>query len=305
MNCPGNNWGPGTFRANPVPETELTNRLRIAMRDWLMKGTPPPPSRWPTLVGGNLVPATKQAMGFPSGVPGIPDSIFLPENFVNMTLDYDWGPQFNPIDLTGVPTNQPPPIKNVIPLKVPRVDADGNELGGVPTVLRDAPLGTYLGWNITASGFHAGQVCNYVGGMIPFAVTMAERLANGDPRLSLQERYGTHAGYVAAVTAAQTMRSHRDICCLPMPRRLSVKQRRATFLTRRHNNGKRRSRTPGPHLLNSFRSCRRPLRRLSANLTLRASSTNRRVIRNANTNWARFMRAITGPKQSKDARAFP
>src|SRR5437870_10436247 len=33
---------------------------------------------------------------------------------------------------------------------VPRVDADGNELGGVPTVLRDAPLGTYLGWNITA-----------------------------------------------------------------------------------------------------------------------------------------------------------
>ena len=33
---------------------------------------------------------------------------------------------------------------------VPAVDADGNELGGVPTVLRDAPLGTYLGWNITA-----------------------------------------------------------------------------------------------------------------------------------------------------------
>ena len=35
-------------------------------------------------------------------------------------------------------------------MMVPRVDADGNELGGVPTVLRDAPLGTYLGWNITA-----------------------------------------------------------------------------------------------------------------------------------------------------------
>jgi hypothetical protein len=31
---------------------------------------------------------------------------------------------------------------------------------------------------------------------------MAERLATGDPRLSLQERYGNHAGYVAAVTAA-------------------------------------------------------------------------------------------------------
>jgi hypothetical protein len=27
-------------------------------------------------------------------------------------------------------------------------------------------------------------------------------MANGDPRLSLEERYGNHAGYVAAVTAA-------------------------------------------------------------------------------------------------------
>jgi len=82
------------------------------------------------------------------------------------------------------------------------VDADGNELGGVPVVLRDAPLGTYLGWNITAAGFHKDQLCNYAGGMIPFAKTQAERLASGDPRLSLEERYGTHEGYVAAVHAA-------------------------------------------------------------------------------------------------------
>ena len=87
-------------------------------------------------------------------------------------------------------------------MKVPRVDVDGNELGGVPTVLRDAPLGTYLGWNITAAGFHKGQVCNYVGGYIPFALNLAERTGTGDPRLSLVERYGDHAGYVAAVTVA-------------------------------------------------------------------------------------------------------
>ena len=36
----------------------------------------------------------------------------------------------------------------------------------------------------------------------PFAKTKADRIANGDPRLSLEERYGDHAGYVAAVTAA-------------------------------------------------------------------------------------------------------
>lgn len=202
VNCPGNNWGTGTFRANPVSETEITNVLRLAMRNWLMNGTPPPPSRYPTLTGGNLVAPTQSAMGFPSGIPGIPSSIFLPQNFVNPVFDYDWGPQFDRIDATGVPTNFPPPILATIPMRVPRVDADGNELGGVPTVLRDAPLGTYLGWNITSGGFHAGQVCNYIGGYIPFARTAAERASTGDPRRSLEERYGSHDGYVAAVRAA-------------------------------------------------------------------------------------------------------
>ena len=82
----------------------------------------------------------------------------------------------------------------------------------MPTVLNDAPLGTYLGWNITAGPgdgtkydgrpFHAGQVCNYIGGMVPFAKTRQQRLDAKDPRLSLEERYGTHAGYVDAVKKA-------------------------------------------------------------------------------------------------------
>ena len=38
--------------------------------------------------------------------------------------------------------------------------------------------------------------------MIPFATTRAERDAKGDPRLSLEERYKNHEGYVAAVRAA-------------------------------------------------------------------------------------------------------
>jgi hypothetical protein len=121
---------------------------------------------------------------------------------MNPLLDYDWGPEFDRTDASGVKTKIPPSIKHIIRMKVPRVDADGNELGGVPVVLRDAPLGTYLGWNITAAGFHAGKICNYAGGMIPFAKTQAERLAKNDPRLSLEERYKSHAGYVAAVKTA-------------------------------------------------------------------------------------------------------
>jgi hypothetical protein len=246
--CPGNNWGRGTLTPNPVPATALVNRMRVALREWVLNDTPPPPSQWPTLkplkanegdrhdwddedddddgkARGHddgdrdhdakwqalLVEPTKRAMGFPSGVPGIPDSIFAPENFIFPVLDYDWGPDYDHSEANGVPTNAPPPIRHVIKMLVPRVDADGNELGGVPTVLRDAPLGTYLGWNITAGPgeaaydgrpVHAGQVCNYVGGMVPFAKTKAQRLANKDPRPSLEERYKTHDGYVAAVKAA-------------------------------------------------------------------------------------------------------
>jgi len=215
VSCPGNNWGRGTLRANPVPSTALVNRMRLALRDWVMNGTEPPPSRWPLMGGAKaqrtLVDDNKAAMGFPSNVPGIPDSIFLPQNFAFPILDYDWGPEYDHFNATGNPTNMPPPILAVVKTMVPAVDADGNELGGVPTVLRDAPLGTYLGWNITAGAgsaqydgrpFHAGQVCNYIGGMVPFAKTKALRIANKDPRLSLEERYGTHAGYVAAVRKA-------------------------------------------------------------------------------------------------------
>ena len=203
-NCPSANYGVGTFAANPVPHTQTVNAIRVHFRHWVMHGTPPPPSRFPLLGGhsgpdGNLVDATKKAMGFPT-IPGVPSS--APTGLINPVIDYDFGPDFDYSDASGVQTVMPPKVKNVIRMLVPRVDADGNELGGVPVVLRDAPLGTYLGWNITAGGFHKGKICNYAGGMIPFAKTQAERVASGDPRLSLVERYGDHAGYVAAVRAA-------------------------------------------------------------------------------------------------------
>jgi hypothetical protein len=212
VNCPGNNWGRGTLRANPVPAAGLVNRVRSALRDWVMDNTPPPPSQWPTIKEETLVEPTMKAMHFPKGIPGIPESIFQPENFVFPVLDYDWGPDYDHSEASGVPTNAPPPIRHVIKTLVPRVDKDGNERGGVPTVQNDAPLGTYLGWNITAGPldtavfdgrpFHQGQVCNYTGGMVPFFKTKAQRLAAGDPRKSLEERYRTHAGYVKAVTRA-------------------------------------------------------------------------------------------------------
>jgi hypothetical protein len=225
--CPGNNFGTGILPANPVPHVQTVNAIRVHFRNWVMNGVAPPDSVYPTLNGKkgdgskpgtgrnvpDLVDANKAAMGFPTiplaALPAATPAGWratVPEpDFIMPVLDYDWGPDFNYTDASGVPSNAPPPIKQAIRMLVPRVDADGNEVGGVPNVLTDAPLGTYLGWNITAGGarpFHQGQICNYVGGMVPFAKTRAERTDSGDPRLSLEERYGTHAGYVEAVRRA-------------------------------------------------------------------------------------------------------
>ena len=197
--CPGADFGVGTFANDPVPQTETVNALRVHFRNWIMKDTPPPPSVWPRISDGTLVDATKEAMGFPT-IPGVPPT--APTGLINPLIDYDFGPDFNRVDGSGVPSIMPPRIKHALPMKAAKVDSDGNELGGVPVVLRDAPLGTYTGWNITAGGFYGGKLCSYAAGMIPFAKTRAERLANKDPRQSLEERYKDHAGYVQAVRKA-------------------------------------------------------------------------------------------------------
>lgn len=182
---------------NPNPTADTTKALTAALIDWVTKGTEPPPSRYPTLAKGDLVQPTAKAMGFPK-IPNAPE----PDGMLNTFLDLDFGPGFNYRDLSGVITVEPPRLKRVLPSLVPKVDADGNEPGGAPSVLHEAPLGTYLGWNVTAGGFYKGQGCGFTGGYIPFARTKAERLASGDPRPSLEERYGSHDAYVAKVKAA-------------------------------------------------------------------------------------------------------
>ena len=201
--------GPGGFDAdlklqaccelaqNPNPSNDTLRALQTALVDWVVKGTLPPPSQYPRLDRGELVPPTQAAMGFPA-IPGVP----VPDGILTPMYQYDLGPQFRYNDLSGVITMQPPPIRQVLPTLVPRVNSDGNEVAGVASVLHQVPLGTYTGWNTNASGFYKGHIRTNTGAYIPFARTKTERLASGDPRPSLEERYGTHEKYVAEVRAA-------------------------------------------------------------------------------------------------------
>ena len=51
--------------ANPNPEADQTRALTRALVEWVTKGTPPPDSRYPRLANGDLVPATRAAVGYP------------------------------------------------------------------------------------------------------------------------------------------------------------------------------------------------------------------------------------------------
>ena len=62
------------------------------------------------------------------------------------------------------------------------------------------PLGTHTGWNLYRA--QPAELADRDGSFIPFARTRSEREDAGDPRPSLEERYGNREAYVAKVKAA-------------------------------------------------------------------------------------------------------
>ncbi|HMH64288.1 MAG TPA: alpha/beta hydrolase domain-containing protein, partial [Rhizomicrobium sp.] len=189
--------------SNPNPSSDTNRAVFAALVDWVTKGTAPPASKYPYLAAGDLITPEAYARAFPM-IPGQPRPAYSP------LYQYDFGKGFNYADMTGAMGMTPPRIVRTIPQLVPRADADGNELDGIRSPLLSAPLGSYVGWNITAAGFEQGRYCGNTGGYIPFAATRAERLAKGDPRPSLEERYHGHAAYVARVkTQAEALVAQR------------------------------------------------------------------------------------------------
>lgn len=166
---------------NPLPLRDVRTALTIALYEWIADGREPPASRFPKATDGGLVaPADLE---FPS-IPGVryPGS-------VNGLRFLDRG-------------TMPPTEGGEYTVLVGRVDADGNMVDGIRHPDLAVPIGTYTGWNLRRAGFAEGDLCAGSGSFIPFARTRAEREATGDPRLSLEERYGNHATYARAVAAA-------------------------------------------------------------------------------------------------------
>ncbi len=175
--------GPNLNPRNPHNPMPAVRALLVALDEWVVSGTAPPPSRVPTLASGTLVEADKT--GFPA-VPGA--AIVRTTNAV--APPGDW---VNPVA----------PDKAYRTL-VSKVDADGNEVAGICLPDIAVPLATYTGWNEYKPPYPAGEIADRDGSCLPLPVDRAAREASGDPRPSIAERYRSGADYVARVQAVVT-----------------------------------------------------------------------------------------------------
>ena len=167
--------------SNPLALAPTRTALSVALYEWVANETEPPPSHFPTVRGGGLVPA--DGLEFP-GIPGVA-----------------YAGSYNPLHLADH-RSLPPMYGDAYTVLVGRVDADGNMVDGVRSPNLVAPVGTYTGWNLRRDGFAEGAQCGGTGSFIPFAATEADRRTAGDPRPSLEARYADHGAYVDAVSDA-------------------------------------------------------------------------------------------------------
>ena len=182
----------GQHKNNPNDFHWSFRALLLAMDRWVTEGTLPPPSQYPRIDDGTLVPL--ESVSFPK-IPGVELPRFPP-----MTYRVNFGPRFKTEEIIDF---EPPKVGNPYPLLQPQVDADGNELAGIRLPCVEVPLATYTGWNLRAHEIGApDQVAGLVGSYIPFARTRSERDSTGDPRPSIEERYRDRDQYLGLYTEA-------------------------------------------------------------------------------------------------------
>ena len=189
---------------NAVSPHAAHRALLAALDEWVSEGTTPPESQIPrrAVDAALAVPQPGSLTGIvPQDELGWPDIPGVTYNGLTTTRYHlDFGEDID----SGIASNYPPSVagRPAYPIFVSKVDEDGNEVAGARLPEVEAPVATTTGWALRRAGFSENEGCESNGQHIPFAVTKAERVASGDPRLSLEERYKNHDGYVQAVTKA-------------------------------------------------------------------------------------------------------
>jgi len=176
---------------SPLPIHYFWRAMIANMDAWVRNNTLPPPSSYPKIADGTLVPLQRYAF------PAIPRTKAAHEANTGYRLDF--GPNWQ----AGILSVQPPKILETFPVLVPQVDADGNERDGVRLPEVSVPLATYASWDLRDPSIGAPDErvsfeCSY----IAFPKTAADRLRTSDPRKSVEERYRGKEDYMMQFTKA-------------------------------------------------------------------------------------------------------
>jgi hypothetical protein len=194
-------------RHNPNPIQWFWRAFITDMDQWVRNGTPPPPSTYPKISEGTLVPLSRWI--FPK-LPGVN----LPKE-CSLAYHLDFGPRWG----QGIVSDEPPKVGKAFAVLVPQSDADGNDLGGVRLPELAVPLATYTGWNLRDPSIGAAdQRLSFLGSFIPFARSLEEREKSGDPRLSISERYASSDQYMQKFAeAAKKLIAERFLLAEDLP----------------------------------------------------------------------------------------
>ena len=176
---------------NPLSIGPALRALIVALDRWATDGTAPPASRIPMNADGTQVTPESLRTGFPA----IPGAGCTGLHNRQLFLDYGEGLARGVIEARP----EPPPDGASYSILVPAVDADGNDIPGIRLPWITVPLATYTGWNLQTEELAEGDLAGLLGSSIPFPRTRAEREASSDPRLSLEERYGSVDVYLERV----------------------------------------------------------------------------------------------------------
>jgi Alpha/beta hydrolase domain len=170
---------------SPLPIKYFWRAMIANMDASVRNNAAPPPSSYPKIAEGTLVPLADYK--FPS-IPGVN----LPHE-ANAAYRIDFGPHWR----HGILSIQPPKVGQAFPVLVPQVDADGNERDGVRLPEIAVPLATFASWNLRDASIGApDQRVSFEASFIPFPKTAAEREKTGDPRKSVAERYLNREDYL-------------------------------------------------------------------------------------------------------------
>jgi hypothetical protein len=192
----------GEHPLNPTDYRPLQRALLTALDGWVRGESSPPGSVYPRLSEGTLVGWRGSQSGW-RPLPGVryPDVIQQPR-----WLDY--GDEFDSLrKITSHPPKSRSPSGtrpvDAYFVRVPAYGPDNNERGTLLLPSISVPVATQTGWNLRSRASGAeGEMLGLMGSYLPFVRTKEERLAVGDPRPALLERYRDFDDYLAQYKAA-------------------------------------------------------------------------------------------------------